>query len=189
MQLKNSVEQELGVAGQYQISQAQKTLEAIYEQTLSKSYIDLNSSIRWGFADKIKMEQVLRENWSGTHFSNRIWNNTTELARRVEENIKNLVSLGKMPNDLKRQIIQDFNVGLYEADRLIRTESMHTYNQATLDSYSNAGVSEVQILVADDERLCDECGNYADKTYPINSVPLLPFHPNCRCTIIPIVKL
>jgi SPP1 gp7 family putative phage head morphogenesis protein len=189
MQLKNSVEKELGAAGRFQTTQAQKTLEAVYEQTLNKSYIDLNSSLRFGFADKSKMEQVLKQNWAGINYSERIWNNTTELAKAVETHIRDLVSLGKMPNNIKKQIMKDFNIGLYQSDRLIRTEAMHVFNEAAKDSYINSGVAQIQILVSSDERLCDECGGYADKIYPINSAPILPFHPNCRCCIIPIVKL
>ncbi len=37
---------------------------------------------------------------------------------------------------------------------------------------------------AEDELTCDECSKYHGKIYPIDKCPHVPFHPNCRCTII-----
>jgi hypothetical protein len=129
MQLKSYIENELQIAGQYQITQAQKTLEATYKQVLEKSYLDMDSSLRWGFAEQSQMAKAIDSNWSGEHFSSRIWKNTDNLAYKVEKHIKDIISLGKMPDAIKREIMADFNVGIFEADRLIRTEAMYQMNQ------------------------------------------------------------
>ena len=63
---------------------------------------------------------------------------------------------------------------------------MHYLNSATLQRYRDDGVEYVRVWAAEDERTCDTCGSYHEKIYPIEKCPVLPFHPNCRCTILPV---
>lgn len=76
--------------------------------------------------------------------------------------------------------------GFNECHRLVRTETMHYLNDATLQRYKDADVKYVQILAAKDERTCDICGGYHEKVYPIEECVHVPLHANCRCTIIPV---
>lgn len=57
--------------------------------------------------------------------------------------------------------------GFNECHRLVRTETMHYLNDATLQRYKDADVKYVQILAAKDERTRDICGGYHEKVYPI----------------------
>lgn len=193
VQLKSFIEHELGILGQYQVTQAQKTLEATYGAIIKKSYIDVNSSLRWGFAERQQMAKAIDSNWSGKHFSSRIWGNTDNLAYRVEKSIKDMVSLGRMPDSVKRELMRDFNVGLNEANRLVRTESMYQMNQATATAYQNSGISQYQFLAALDERTSEKCqemnGKIFNFTQAVAGENMPPLHPYCRSTIIPITKL
>ena len=67
----------------------------------------------------------------------------------------------------------------------------HVQTEAAADRYKDAGVTEYEILVAEDERLCNECGAMHGKRFPITEkqpgINAPPFHPNCRCTIIPVL--
>ena len=192
-QLKGFIEQELCISGQYQVSQTQKTLEAIYEQIIGKSYKDLGSSLRWGFADQSQMAKAIDSVWSGEHFSSRIWANTSDLAYRVEKSIKDMVSTGRMPDDIKKEIMADFGVGYNQANRLVRTEGMYILNQAQSQAYQNAGVMQYQFLAAVDERTSDVCmaenGKIYSFTEAVAGINMPPLHPYCRSTIIPIISL
>jgi len=84
--------------------------------------------------------------------------------------------------------MERFNVSYNNARRLARTEMAHTYNQAALDRYRQAGINEVQILEVIDDHTCEECRKLDKKIYPINTVPLLPVHPNCRGTYLAVIK-
>lgn len=46
-----------------------------------------------------------------------------------------------------------------------------------------------RIYVAKDEITCEICGIRHGKKYKIDKRPILPFHPNCRCTLIPVIDL
>lgn len=45
------------------------------------------------------------------------------------------------------------------------------------------------IYVAKDERTCEICGTRHKKKYKIDKRPILPFHPNCRCTYLPVINV
>lgn len=64
---------------------------------------------------------------------------------------------------------------------------MFFVNQSQLDSYADLGVEMVEYLTANDERTCDTCMPMNGNVYPVNEAPVVPLHPNCRCTWIPVV--
>lgn len=88
--------------------------------------------------------------------------------------------------DLHNSVGNSFNA----CHRLVRTETMHYLNDVTLRRYQDAGVTQVQVWAATDERICDVCGvgGYHERVYPIEKAPSPPFHPNCRCTILPFLS-
>lgn len=76
----------------------------------------------------------------------------------------------------------------------VQTVTRTVINQASNDgAYSifqqNADVlSGYQWIVARDERVCPSCLEKANRVYNINDVERPPLHPNCRCTIIPVIR-
>ena len=82
--------------------------------------------------------------------------------------------------------MNDFGVSFHNAQTLARTELAHIQNQSTLDKYKQAGVSEVRILV--DEGCCENCESHKNQVYPIDSAPVLPEHPNCKCTYLAVIN-
>ena len=46
----------------------------------------------------------------------------------------------------------------------------------------------MEIYTAKDERTCEVCGTRHEKKYKIDKRPILPFHPNCRCTYLPVIN-
>lgn len=93
---------------------------------------------------------------------------------------------GKTAVEIAIMLHNRMGQGFNECHRLVRTETMHYLNDATLQRYKDADVKYVQILAARDERTCDICGGYHEKVYPIEECIHVPLHANCRCTIIPV---
>ena len=85
--------------------------------------------------------------------------------------------------------MKDLNVSYSYADRLIRTEASHIFNEAAKMGYKQGNVEEVEVLIEESGNLCDECAELAGKTYRLGTEPRLPLHPNCRCCYAPIVNL
>jgi SPP1 gp7 family putative phage head morphogenesis protein len=128
---------------------------------------------------------IASENWTGVRFSDRIWGNANDFNARVMTDIEELILGGKGPDKLKKKLIEDYSVKFHEADRLIRTEASHAYNSAALQSYVDAGLQEIDFLAESD--CCELCEPYRKKRFPIDDVPVIPVHPNCRCTYLPVV--
>ena len=140
----------------------------------------------FSLVSEVSAKSIVTENWSGISFSSRIWKNAQSFNVRVMDDIESLVIGGKMPSDVKKRLMTDFNVSYHEADRLIRTESSHAYNKAAKDSYTAAGIDMCEYLAEAD--CCDICREYKGRRMPTFAFPELPMHPNCRCTIVPIVE-
>lgn len=136
--------------------------------------------------NKKLMEKLLNEPWRGGSFSGRLWKNQKKLAIGLNDLLLTGLQQGKTATEIAVSLHNFMGQGFNECHRLVRTETMHYLNDATLRRYKDAGVEYVQIWAAEDERTCDECSKYHGNIYPIDKCPHVPFHPNCRCTIIPV---
>ena len=70
---------------------------------------------------------------------------------------------GKTAVEIAIMLLNRMGQGFNECHRLVRTETMHYLNDATLQRYKDADVKYVQILAARDERTCDICGGNHEK--------------------------
>jgi len=74
------------------------------------------------------------------------------------------------------------------AATLARTEVIKASNEGALWRYEREGVEKAEFYAALDERTCEDCMGYHGNIYPIGEAHgLIPVHPNCRCTYIPVV--
>ena len=82
---------------------------------------------------------------------------------------------------------------------IARTETARAMTQGRLQSYANYGVQEIKILTAEDKDVCAICLEAAyvfngdvkwenvigENIWNINDAyKLVPFHPNCRCSVM-----
>lgn len=122
-------------------------------------------------------------------FSKSLWKDTNKLNKCVNNVLSSGIVQGKTFTEMAIQINNEMNKGFNVAHRLVRTETMHTLNMSSLNSYKDSGVvKEVQYWAALDERTCEICGIMHGNTYKINEAPILPIHVNCRCTYIPVIN-
>lgn len=71
------------------------------------------------------------------------------------------------------------------AEMIARTEVSRAMAQATVDTYTQNGIEEVDLLVMDP---CPECELIAeDNPHPLADAPKVPIHPNCRCALGPVI--
>jgi len=76
----------------------------------------------------------------------------------------------------------------WRAPLVARTEVIAASNEGALWRYEQEGVEKSEFYAALDERACDECMGYHGSTYPTGDCHgMIPVHPNCRCTFIPVV--
>ncbi len=71
------------------------------------------------------------------------------------------------------------------AELVARTETSRAYNGGALDLYQSAGVEKVQILTADDERVCEICEPKDGEVVSIDDEDAgASFHASCRCVAV-----
>lgn len=141
----------------------------------------------FAYPNKKTMEQMLRSRWHGSFFSERLWRDMGKLERNLNGVINDGISTGKTITEMAVQLSnvmqQSFNV----THRLVRTETINYLNRSAKLGYEKAGIKEVQWWAAEDERTCEICGANHGKEYDIDKTPILPCHPGCRCTWLPVV--
>jgi HK97 family phage portal protein len=82
----------------------------------------------------------------------------------------------------------------YRSKLIARTETIAASNQGALQAYDQSGVVEKkEWLTALDERTCEECAALNGQIRKLQEnfsggVETPPLHPNCRCTIIPVLE-
>ena len=139
--------------------------------------------------NKSLMEELLEKPWHGGYFSERLWKNTSILANNLNELLTQGLIQGKTIAEISIGLSNLMQQGFNVTHRLVRTETMHYLNQSSHRAYKDAGCEKVQIWAAKDERTCSICGKQHGKIYSIDKAPTLGFHPNCRCTYLPVIEV
>lgn len=146
--------------------------------------------------DKSLVQQMINSVWcaDNKNFAQRIWGNTERLAQTLNDGLVHIVASGKKATELKNALMERFDVSYSRANTLVRTEIAHIQTQAAAKRYKDYGLEKYEILGNDD----DTCGNHGidchelnGKTFYYNEMVIgknaPPFHPNCKCAIIPVV--
>lgn len=120
---------------------------------------------------------------------NEIQGVTDEVARRTSRALIDGFEKQETIASMVRRVTDVTDFGKNRATMIVRTETMRASNDAARERYSTAGIEKVQWLAGgEDGRTCEECLSYHLKIYPIDDLPAdIPVHPNCRCTLAPVV--
>lgn len=165
-------------------SQFTKQFQSIYDD------MALPSAKVFSKIDRAAAEQMINTVWcaDGKNWSSRVWGSLDDLRETLNENLIHCVAAGKKTTELKKLLQNRFDVAYFRADTVVRTETAHIQTQAAQKRYTDYGVKEVEMWADPDERTCEICGKLHKKRYPVNATMPVPAHPNCRCTIIPVVE-
>lgn len=185
--------------GQTQLRDILKELGNVEAEILSNAfasqYLDAYNSIALPGAETFSTmdltiaHEIINQVWcaDGKSWSERIWDNTAELAQTLESELTQCLITGKKTTELKKMLQQRFDVSYHRADTLVRTEMAHIQNEAAKKRYADNGIKEFEIWAPKDERQCEYCGTLHRKRYPADAALPVPAHPNCRCTVLPVV--
>ena len=186
-QMQGQLRQELRKLGEKQIAALTKAMELQFFDV----YYALNIQGAEAFStiDKKMVQQMINQIWcaDGKSWSERVWFNTDLLAETLNSELIACVATGKKATDLKNILQDRFSVSYNNADMLVRTELAHIQTQAAQQRYKDYGLQEVEVWVDEDEKTCPICAKHEGEKYPINAQMPIPFHPRCRCCVIPVV--
>lgn len=141
------------------------------------------------------IQEILKDNWSGKHYSKRIWENSLTNGKRIEETVEQLLLKGTMLGTNSRKMAAELNkltnTGMYACERLIRTETTYFVAMADKEAAKRRGTKKVQFVATLDNRTSDQCRENDGKIIPIEeAIPgktIPPLHPFCRSVIIDVI--
>ena len=183
-------------------AQMQKELEKLGNKEiklLAKAFRENFFEVYYGIAlpgdaafntvDTAIVNQLINGIWvaDGKTWSQRVWDNTQRLAETLNEQLIHIVATGKKDSDLKKALMERFNVSYSRAETLVRTEVAHIQTEAAKQRYKDYGIQFVEVLVDEDDRTCELCKALKGKKFPVHVTPPLPVHPNERCCLVPVI--
>lgn len=187
-QIQNQLSAELQKLGDLEAKALSKNFMKQYKQIYES--IALEGETAFSTANTEIAEQIINSIWvaDGKSWSQRIWENTAMLQETLNTRLVDCLIAGKKPSELKKLLQNEFGVSYYRANSLVRTEMAHIQTQAARQRYEDYGVQMVEVWASKDERRCEHCSKLHQTTYPVGSVMPIPAHPNCRCSLIPVVE-
>ena len=138
--------------------------ENAYYRTIYNTQRKTGLGFSFSHVDQKQIERVLRMNWSGKHYSKRIWKNTDDLAKTIKDEL--LVSLltGRTDRETAAVITEKFGGGAIAARRLIRTESCFFASELTAQAYKECGIKKYRYMATLDLRTSKICRELDGRT-------------------------
>ena len=160
-----------------------KRQAGILGKTLQYNTALLNNNV-----SKIVMASTESANWS-----QRLWANNDALKAQLDAVLSTGIIAGQsnqaMAKRLRDQVKSTVNNSRYVTERLARTESARVQYQAQIDSIKAADYKYVKWYAEPGAcRVCQEINDNDEYdlgygVFPVDEVPSIPVHPNCRCSI------
>ncbi len=150
-------------------------------------------NIGWdiGQIDERKLDKMVSKPWAadGKHFSDRIWEQRTQVVNELHQQLTRTCVLGKAPDDAIKAISKKFEVSKNQAGRLVMTEQAYFHSLAQKEAFSDLDVEEFEIVATLDSHTSDVCQEMDGKHFPMKDyqpgVTAPPFHPWCRSVTVP----
>lgn len=185
--LKAGVDYELIQSGEKIKGKVTDTLADVYEDTYTSFVEDLN--FKKGVISSSTIKMALEQEWSGANYSSRIWSNIDNLAKAIKNEVIVGLNRGINYRTMSQNIAKKFDTSYKNAERLVRTETAHIQNQATLMGYKDSGVVKYEFLAVLDSRTSHTCASLNGEVFKTENAMegenYPPMHPRCRSTTVP----
>lgn len=173
-----------------EVTQSSATFTRVTDQAYYSTMFDIQRGLGVAFEfaslPTRTVEEILRNPWSGEHFSERIWKNTDKLAEQVIEVVTGGFESGISYKKMANQLAARMEVGKFAASRLIRTEATYMANAAEIESYKEAEIEKYMFVATLDMRTSHICQDLDGQIFLVSEaragVNLPSMHPFCRST-------
>ena len=133
-------------------------------------------------------ESVVNASFHDAAWSDQVWSSTSALKAQLQIDLTNIMTQGLdmrvLEKHLKALIKKDVKNKTYIAHTVANTETARVQFQAQLNQLRKYDIKRVEWIA--EPTACSMCKAIEAKNkglYPIDEVPEIPVHPNCRCTI------
>lgn len=192
--LEEQVVQELNKIGALQIATITTILGAAYVNAYYKSAFTIEQSIgiqiNFNKVNETILNQFINQNWSGKHFSERIWQNQNALKDALFTNLERGIREGHKLDKIAKIFDNEFGSKSYQSQRLIRTETARIISESKEQLYLENGIRQVEHLATLESNTCSICAGLDGQVFDIDDTnrPRIPIHPNCKCDQVPVIE-
>lgn len=145
----------------------------------------LNSTVKKTFnfysynANLKDVREIIQNNFKGKHFSERVWDNEQEVAKRLHKQIDDFLNGKINVNQIKKDIEKTYNNTAYEVRRLVESEVNRCEDEAFRRFCKETGVKKVIRNEVLDAKTCEKCAPLDGKPFDLDDAPGV-VHPLCR---------
>lgn len=178
-------------------TETEKKTKKLLTQTIKDNYYEniYNISKEKGFLANFsginnkQIERILSYPWSGSNYSNRIWDNKKQLSKTIKNEITQMIIRGESSNKVAKRIEEKMDSSYKNSIRLVQTEHAYCMNEASKYTYDDLDIDKYEFLATLDIRTCNDCAKLDGKVFntkdAITGLNYPPMHPNDRCTTVP----
>lgn len=171
--------------------QEERTTGNTYREIIKKGYQSTQNDLSsigvptpFSTIDNLAVDTIMRAKWYGGNYSSRIWNNTGKLAETLPTILGGGLLSGESYAKTSRKLAEKMDVGLYEATRLVRTETNFFNGQTELQAFIDDGILMYELHATLDDRTSKICRRMNRRVFfvadAVVGVNYNPFHGHCR---------
>lgn len=198
-ELESKVEealQAIGLQGDVLKKALADVLATIYQGGVEEALAKINAAGSWA-TDALPaglLEQVNEKaaEWASDHAAELVTNIETSTRDFIRNDVSAAVTDGLSTASLQELLTENYAFSDLRAETIARTELAFANVQGNLETYRESGVVSQKEWIVGAE-CCDECDELDGMTVDLEddfpgagSGP--PFHPNCRCDVLPVVS-
>lgn len=137
---------------------------------------------------------IVNADFKGKKWSDRLWDNNGKIQKRVEDVVSQVMLRGRHPNEFVSKLAKDFNVSMYEAKRLLQSETARVQSEAQKLHYQQTMKPDayVEYIAKIDKKTSLLCKGMDGKLIKVKDlkpgVNMPPLHGFCRSTTAPRIK-
>lgn len=132
------------------------------------------------------VDSIITMEYEGATFSQRIWENQTQLVEEVNRIVRRTIIQGKHPRTGVAELMKivdkkAFPNARYAAERIAVTETARAQTLVQERAIKDAGIDK-KVWIAE-PGACDVCGKLDGEVMRVdNHADTIPKHPSCRCS-------
>lgn len=145
-----------------------------YIDTIKEGYYhniyDIQKGTGLGFSfsqiDNRTIDLMLNKKWfDNKNYSQRIWKNQEKLANYLSVNMSADNMSGKSIAKISKELSEFMNIGLFNATRLVRTETNYFANESEMLAYEELDIEKYRFVATLDQQTCKHCAKLDNQVF------------------------
>lgn len=130
------------------------------------------------------VEAIVNASFLNATWSDRLWDNQDALRAELDRLLSRGIIQGQNPRQLARELRQTMDAGVYNSERLLRTELARVQGDVFKNSMEQADYHAYEYIA--EPTACKICSALDGKIFQLSEMQvgknMYPMHPNCRCS-------